>query len=476
MFLKSNRCKRLNYSSLEDRRLLAGNIRVVENVHLYIRGDQADNQFEVVVEGDQLQINGLDGTTINGEDSFVVAGAKVTESGVKFDGGLRAHLGPGHDDFAITDAQFEDLSIVYGGTGNDLIEVLNSTFLDEAIFQTYEGDDSVSVTGSHFEDTFRAMTLGGEDSVTMIDSVLAGDSIVVTGDDSDSIHSDGNHYLGEVNLVLPLDGDDTVQLNNPVVGEHPLGIFLGSGDDTISADLTEATIDGTIRIGGQGGVDQTLELTMSDEVASSVIVDTLEHREVFDGGVGGAANVDGGRHSVFIPSTNVGSRYATPVVLDATETITSVEWTGTYFRESLGEPAPEGDDFFVIEIYEDAGDGAPDSSSVVRFEVGGANRVESGVTVGTFDAAVHEYSANIEFTMQAGTEYWVSIYTEVEASATDFWGWGQHLDIFLEEAVQRNTWEPDLATSGDNDWRVGGPDDRRPDIAYSSDFDIRLRT
>ena len=75
MFLKSNRCKRLNYSSLEDRRLLAGNIRVVENVHLYIRGDQADNQFEVVVEGDQLQINGLDGTTINGEDSFVVAGA-----------------------------------------------------------------------------------------------------------------------------------------------------------------------------------------------------------------------------------------------------------------------------------------------------------------------------------------------------------------------------------------------------------------
>ena len=59
MFLKSHRCKRLNYNSLEDRRLLAGNIRGVENVHLYIRGDQADNQFEVVVKGDQLQINGL---------------------------------------------------------------------------------------------------------------------------------------------------------------------------------------------------------------------------------------------------------------------------------------------------------------------------------------------------------------------------------------------------------------------------------
>ena len=52
------------YSSLEQRRMLAGDIRVVENVHLFIRGDAADNQFEVVVEDDQLQINGLDGTTI----------------------------------------------------------------------------------------------------------------------------------------------------------------------------------------------------------------------------------------------------------------------------------------------------------------------------------------------------------------------------------------------------------------------------
>ena len=96
----------------------------------------ADNQFELVVEDDQLKINGLDGTTINNEDSYVVAGATVTDSGVTFEGGLRAHLGPGHDELSITDAQFEDFSIVYGGTGNDNIELLDSTFNDNATFQT----------------------------------------------------------------------------------------------------------------------------------------------------------------------------------------------------------------------------------------------------------------------------------------------------------------------------------------------------
>ena len=263
----------LGYKPLEERHLLAGNVAVVENVHLFIRGDGADNQFEVVVEDDQLVVNGLDGTTINGKDSFVVSGATVTDSGVTFAGGLRAHLGPGHDDFAITDARFESFSLVYGGTGDDQIDVLDSTFMDRATFQTYDGNDVISTVGSHFEGTFRALTLDGQDSISMVDSMFAGDSIVTTGNHSDSIHLDSNHYLGEVNLVLPFNGDDTVRLDNPVVGEYQLGVFLGNGDDTIHGDLTEASIESAIRVGGQGGVDQVLAIPTSAEVAADVTVD-----------------------------------------------------------------------------------------------------------------------------------------------------------------------------------------------------------
>ena len=65
MFRKSSFAKKANdYQSLEPRRLLAGNVTVVENVHLFIRGDGADNQFELAVNDDELQIVGLNGTTI----------------------------------------------------------------------------------------------------------------------------------------------------------------------------------------------------------------------------------------------------------------------------------------------------------------------------------------------------------------------------------------------------------------------------
>lgn len=477
-----------SYSSLEQRRMLAGDIRVVENVHLFIRGDAADNQFEVVVEDDQLQINGLDGTTINGQESYVVKGATVTDSGVTFEGGLRAHLGPGHDAFAINDVQFESLSLVYGGTGNDRIDVVDSVFSDKATFQTYRGDDSISITGSQFEDTFRTVTLDGEDSVSLSDSKLSGDSIVVTGQGADSIQSEDNHYLGEVNLILPLEGNDTVELTNPVVGEYQLGVFLGNGDDTIHGDLTDSTIEGTIRIAGQAGVDQVPEFVMSEDAAAKVEMSTFESQEVFDGGVGGAANVDGGFDSIEVYHPGYGiirERFATPVVLNTTESVTSVEWTGTYLNEVIGKPATYDGINFIVEVYEDAGDGAPDSSTVVQFEAGDGNRVESGETLsqrGEFDYPIHEFSADIEYTFEAGKEYFVSIYavlSDAQFQAGNHWLWGFKTDFSVSESVRRTEEildQTDTALVPDNDWRNGSGENRRPDIFSYYDFDIRLRT
>ena len=62
--------RNLGYQALEAREMLAGDVTVVEAGHLYIRGDAADNQFEVVANGDELRVNGLQGTTINGQDSY----------------------------------------------------------------------------------------------------------------------------------------------------------------------------------------------------------------------------------------------------------------------------------------------------------------------------------------------------------------------------------------------------------------------
>ena len=467
------------YQVLENRLLLAGDVTVVESGHLYIRGDQANNQFEVVAENGRLEVRGLEGTTINGEESYIVSGAQVTESGVSFAGGLRAHLGPGHDDFVVRDAVFESRSIIFGGTGDDSVAVEDSTFADQFVIQTFHGNDSVSTSGSYFADTLYAITLDGEDSVTVTDSVFAGNSFVNTGNHSDSIHSQGNHYSGELNLLLSSAGNDSVELNNPVIGENQLGVFLGNGDDTISADLTEASITSTIKIAGQAGIDQIPEMAMNPHDQENISIGTVEHMQVFDGGVGGAENVESGQLSIFATDTNDGNRFATPVVLDSTQTISLVEWTGYNERDIYGNSDSDSDpaDNFVVEIFEGAEDGAPDSSTSVRFEVGGANRQDSGETV--LGAPLYEYSANVDYTIEAGKTYFVSIYNVFEAAESGqelWWAWGSRTDSSVNETVFRLTHTPDAATTGDSDWRFGGPDSRQPDLFPFVDLDIRLIT
>lgn len=402
-----------DYKPLEQRRLLAGNVTVFENVHLYIRGDAQDNQFEIVADGEQLRINGLDGTTINGKESLVVESATVTDAGVSFPGGLRAHLGPGHDDFEVTDAQFEDMSLVYGGTGNDNVDVTDSRFLDRAIIQTFDGNDSISTNGSYFADTFFAITLDGQDTVSMIDSTMEGNSIVVTGKHADSVHSNSSHYLGETNLLLTFGGDDTVQLDNPVVGSNQLGVFLGFGDDTIGGDMTQAAVDSSIKIGGQGGVDQTHGMTMSDEVAERVTVD-VEQNLAFDNGTGGIVGVEAAS-SAYFNSASDNIRIANDVTLDITQTINRISWSGVYLFDSAFT-----EDDFTIEFYEgifyNDNPYSPEGDPIATFNVGNdVNRVDTGIELRNENGAtLYEYSADIDITLEEGRTYWVSIFAANE--------------------------------------------------------------
>ena len=490
MSLRSNRGRlqrRNSYSSLEQRRLLAGNVTVVESGHLFIRGDQADNRFEVVVEGDELRINGLDGTTINRKGSFVVAGATVTESGVSFEGGLRAHLGPGNDNFAVNDAIFESSSIIYGGSGDDTIDVVDSQFLDRTLIQTFDGNDEVSLSGSRFEGDFYAITLDGQDTVSSIDSSFEALSIVATGNHSDTIHSEGNHYLGDVNLLLGQNGGDEIQLTNPVVGQSQLGVFAGNHSDTIGVDLSNATVAGSIRISGQAGIDHSSEIKTGDEVAERTSITSIEEEGfVFESSLGGTENVIRGLSTARVPIEPGDSfndefnshifQFATSVELETTETITEVDWSGTYARDNFSRDLglPEIDDNFVIEIYEDAGDGAPDPDSLVRFEVGGANRA----AIGALDSALYDtiplygFNAEVNYTMQAGTRYWISIYTELAVGdGPNAWQWSSgYSDDAIDETLLNQGFN-----GAEGNWRVDGPGSD-PSIEQTTQLDLRLRS
>ena len=40
----------LNYKNLEERKMLAGDVSVVESGHLFIRGDELSNQIQIVAD------------------------------------------------------------------------------------------------------------------------------------------------------------------------------------------------------------------------------------------------------------------------------------------------------------------------------------------------------------------------------------------------------------------------------------------
>lgn len=451
----------ISYETLEERRLLAGNVTVVENIHLYIRGDAADNQFEIVADGDQLRINGLEGTTINQQDSYLVQSTSVTDGGVAFTGGLRAHLGPGNDNFNVQDSLFESFSVIFGGTGDDSIDVVDSEFLDKVLIQTYDGDDSISSTRSHFEGPVRILTLDGQDSVSMVDSIFAGDSIIVTGNHSDTIDSEGNRHMGDVNLILTFDGADTVHLTNPVVTEQQLGIFMGDGDDTINVDLTNATIDGTVKIGGQAGVDQAPVMVMSKEVAKSVTVGTIERREVFNNDV----DIESAVHS-FDYNERTRRYAANRVTLDETTRIRGIEWTGVYEYNELPR-----DEVFTIQIFDDGfydveylGQfNAPVGEALATFNVGNdfgsdVNRIDTGEVLENganngVDQTIFSYSADIDFELEAGKTYWISIYGGISQQDSDYvlalWQWGfEH--SFRDEILGPERGDGAMFTTGRN--------------------------
>ena len=100
-------------------------------------------------------------------------------------------------------------------------------------------------------------------------------------------------------------------------------------------------------------------MSMPSDVEANVSVDTIEKRQVFDGGVGTTAKIDKVLPAFLTDNSNVGHRFATPVRLDSTESIATIEWSGAYHWEVLGQERPVQSDRFVIEIFEGAGDGAP---------------------------------------------------------------------------------------------------------------------
>jgi len=196
---KSNQS--FSYESLEPKRLLAGNVNAnVQGEHIYIRGDQQDNQIRITADNGKIRISGFDGTTVNNrnavfvENSTDVNGSSRVSS--EFSGGLRIHMGPGNDRLDIDRIRLNGRSIIYGGTGDDQVAISSTEFINSAIVQTFTGDDGVTINNTRVTDTLYAITHEGADRLTVSNSETLGSVIMATGDGNDFLQLESNQHLG----------------------------------------------------------------------------------------------------------------------------------------------------------------------------------------------------------------------------------------------------------------------------------------
>ena len=280
------RAEGMAYGLLEGKRLLAGNVTVANTDNLYIRGDSADNQIEIIGNDDgTISIFGTNGTTINGEAGpLVIDGDVVANNNIgvraSYEFGLRANVGRGDDSVIVEGVEFGGSSIVYGGPGDDSVGTYQTTFSDRLLLQTFTGDDSVSIDKSQIAGDLFLLTLNGNDTIGIDASELLSNAFVIAGNGIDNLALRDSSVNDQL-LVLSQNGNDYVSVENLRVATRT-GVYGGDGNDEISIDYSGVDdFVSPIRIGGQSDFDR-FELDVSSALEDAIMVNTFEREGIED--------------------------------------------------------------------------------------------------------------------------------------------------------------------------------------------------
>ena len=420
------------YNSLEQRQLLAGDVTVVENGELFIRGDELSNQIQIVAnESGEILISGLNGTTINGStEAFEVEGSTdlngVRGRNAAFAGGLRVKLYGGDDRIDVRGVELEGRSFISTGEGDDFIRFHTATNEQELTVLSGNGDDGLTLFQSRFMGDLRAMTSDGHDQLVVWNTRVWSDTTLTTGDGNDSVVAAFSRLTGDSQRIFTQGDDDRVELNRNDVGDAGLNVDTGRDHDRVIAEMTQNDeMLGIIEVDGQSGMD-VLDLSGVRDHAEMLMA------EDFENNFGELVLSNTGELYLAREVGDFGEplprRAAVRAEFNEATVISSVEWAGTYDLNNIS-----AEDSFVIEIYEDTlieqeffgnynAFNAPVGDPLASFTVGdgvGADvvRTDTGETLADPGGPLVEpknifsFEADIAFQMEADTAYWVSIRT-----------------------------------------------------------------
>ena len=216
-------------SEICERRLVpAGNVTAVfDGANLTLTGDSGGNLFEVSVEGGQVVVNGVRGTTINGSNApFVVT------AGTTLAGSLVIRGENGNDTIVVRDVTVNGSITIDGGSGKDRIGLQDVTAVGDVNVTAGNGTDETLLQN------VQALNVVVDDqngkSTVVLDNVTATNVTVSTGNGSDRV------FLNDVAATGLLDfdtgnGKDLVA----VLGSSAASLTgdTGNGPDVVVLDL-----------------------------------------------------------------------------------------------------------------------------------------------------------------------------------------------------------------------------------------------
>lgn len=294
------------------------------------------------------------------------------------------------------------------------IDVLSASRNDDKI-AWFENQGGLS-----FQEHVLTTSANGAASVFAVDVDGDGDTDIVSASNQDStvawFENDGNQNFTEREIstndrgtfavfAADFDGDGDIDVLSSATANQELALHVNDGNENFAkrsfgSGLANARRIFAADIDGDGDLDALTASATPGSTVSWFENQILEGQpeEVFDNGAGGV-NTPG---QIFADST--GDRLsADDVTLSETTLVTSIAWFGRY-QDPINNNAPVDVDDFTIAIYADDSGRPADGRLLAEFNVG--NEVNRTPTDRNF---IFSYEAEINFLMEAGVRYWISL-------------------------------------------------------------------
>jgi hypothetical protein len=291
-----NSGRKINLESLEQRKLMAGDVAAAfDGTLLTVEGDNFDNQIAITrtVVGDVV-ITGQNGTLVNGLPSVRYPRAQLNAMEVRMEGGndtvalrslqvandLFVDMGAGNDRLTAPASTIGANMAVMGGEGNDIVQLAGVTVREDLSIDGGLGTLNASVSIASID---KVMSIIGDEAIDVVSIVgtrVGLDLLVETKGGSDRVTMTD---LAAFHLSINTDSNGAVGLDqvtlNRVSTVEDLGIFTGAGNDVVR--MTDVTSGKSIKVSLDEGNDRLIATRVGaaeDAVfEGGAGVDTLEN-------------------------------------------------------------------------------------------------------------------------------------------------------------------------------------------------------